>query len=46
MVDDLLDAQVLDRRRIAAQLLFLAGERAGNVTGSDFMIDGGLVKTL
>jgi hypothetical protein len=27
-------------------VLFLASERAGNVTGSDFAIDGGLVQTL
>lgn len=31
---------------VADLVVFLAGERAGNVTGSDFMIDGGLVKTL
>jgi hypothetical protein len=26
--------------------VLLAGKRAGNVTGSDFVIDGGLVQTL
>ena len=31
---------------VADLVVFLASERAGNVTGSDFMIDGGLVKTL
>ena len=31
---------------VADLVVLLAGERAGNVTGSDFMIDGGLVKTL
>jgi len=31
---------------VAVLVVLLAGERAANVTGSDFMIDGGLVKTL
>jgi NAD(P)-dependent dehydrogenase (short-subunit alcohol dehydrogenase family) len=31
---------------VADLVVLLAGERAGNVTGSDFLIDGGLVKTL
>jgi NAD(P)-dependent dehydrogenase (short-subunit alcohol dehydrogenase family) len=31
---------------VADLVVLLAGERAGNVTGSDFMIDGGLIKTL
>jgi NAD(P)-dependent dehydrogenase (short-subunit alcohol dehydrogenase family) len=31
---------------VADLVALLAGERAGNVTGSDFLIDGGLVKTL
>lgn len=31
---------------VADLVLFLAGGRAGNVTGADFVIDGGLVKTL
>ncbi|MGW1510741.1 SDR family NAD(P)-dependent oxidoreductase [Streptomyces sp. NPDC002394] len=31
---------------VADLVLFLAGERAGNITGADFVIDGGLVKTL
>jgi len=31
---------------VADLIVLLASERAGNVTGSDFMIDGGLVKTL
>jgi NAD(P)-dependent dehydrogenase (short-subunit alcohol dehydrogenase family) len=31
---------------VADLVVLLAGERAGNVTGSDFVIDGGLVKTL
>jgi NAD(P)-dependent dehydrogenase (short-subunit alcohol dehydrogenase family) len=31
---------------VADLVLFLASDRAGNVTGSDFAIDGGLVQTL
>jgi len=31
---------------VADLVVLLAGERAGNVTGSDFVIDGGLVKTM
>jgi NAD(P)-dependent dehydrogenase (short-subunit alcohol dehydrogenase family) len=31
---------------VAELVALLAGERAGNVTGSDFTIDGGLIKTL
>ncbi|POX55306.1 hypothetical protein C3489_10965 [Streptomyces sp. Ru71] len=31
---------------VADLVLFLAGERAGNITGADFVIDGGLIKTL
>lgn len=31
---------------VADLVLLLASDRAGNVNGSDFMIDGGLVKTL
>jgi NAD(P)-dependent dehydrogenase (short-subunit alcohol dehydrogenase family) len=31
---------------VADLVVLLASERAGNVTGSDFIIDGGLVKTL
>jgi NAD(P)-dependent dehydrogenase (short-subunit alcohol dehydrogenase family) len=31
---------------VADLVVLLASERAGNVTGSDFMIDGGLVNTL
>jgi NAD(P)-dependent dehydrogenase (short-subunit alcohol dehydrogenase family) len=31
---------------VADLVVLLAGERAGNVTGSDFVIDGGLIKTL
>jgi len=27
-------------------LLLLASDRAGNVTGADFVIDGGLIRTL
>jgi NAD(P)-dependent dehydrogenase (short-subunit alcohol dehydrogenase family) len=31
---------------VADLILFLASERAANITGSDFAIDGGLVQTL
>ena len=31
---------------VADLVLLLASNRAGNVTGSDFLIDGGLIKTL
>nr|WP_232794248.1 MULTISPECIES: SDR family NAD(P)-dependent oxidoreductase [Pseudofrankia] len=31
---------------VADLVVLLAGERAGNVTGADFTIDGGLIKTL
>jgi NAD(P)-dependent dehydrogenase (short-subunit alcohol dehydrogenase family) len=31
---------------VADLIVFLAGARAGNVTGADFTIDGGLIKTL
>ena len=31
---------------IADLVVFLASDRAGNITGSDFLIDGGLVSTL
>jgi len=33
-------------QEIADLALFLASDRADNITGSDFLIDGGLVKTL
>lgn len=33
-------------QEVADLVVMLAGERAGNVTGSDFVIDGGLVETL
>jgi NAD(P)-dependent dehydrogenase (short-subunit alcohol dehydrogenase family) len=31
---------------VADLIVLLAGDRAGNVTGADFVIDGGLVTTL
>jgi NAD(P)-dependent dehydrogenase (short-subunit alcohol dehydrogenase family) len=31
---------------VADLVLFLASHRSGNITGSDFVIDGGLIKTL
>jgi hypothetical protein len=35
--------EIGDLRRLG---VLLAGERASNVTGSDFVIDGGLIQTL
>jgi NAD(P)-dependent dehydrogenase (short-subunit alcohol dehydrogenase family) len=31
---------------VADRVLFLASDRSGNITGADFVIDGGLIKTL
>jgi NAD(P)-dependent dehydrogenase (short-subunit alcohol dehydrogenase family) len=31
---------------VAALIVMLASERTGNVTGTNFVIDGGLIKTL
>jgi NAD(P)-dependent dehydrogenase (short-subunit alcohol dehydrogenase family) len=31
---------------LADLVLFLASNRSGNITGADFVIDGGLIKTL
>jgi NAD(P)-dependent dehydrogenase (short-subunit alcohol dehydrogenase family) len=33
-------------RALVDVVLLLASDRAGNVTGSDFVIDGGLITTL
>jgi NAD(P)-dependent dehydrogenase (short-subunit alcohol dehydrogenase family) len=33
-------------QEVADLAVLLASDRAGNVTGSDFLIDGGLIKTL
>jgi NAD(P)-dependent dehydrogenase (short-subunit alcohol dehydrogenase family) len=35
-----------DPQEVADLVIMLAGERAGNVTGADFVIDGGLIQTL
>ncbi|MCW6006545.1 SDR family oxidoreductase [Micromonospora sp. CPCC 205371] len=35
-----------DPQEIADLVLYLASNHADNITGSDFLIDGGLVKTL
>jgi NAD(P)-dependent dehydrogenase (short-subunit alcohol dehydrogenase family) len=35
-----------DAAEVADLVVFLAGGRAGNVTGADFVIDGGLITTL
>jgi NAD(P)-dependent dehydrogenase (short-subunit alcohol dehydrogenase family) len=34
-----------ERNEIAEIVLMLASDRAGNVTGADFVIDGGLITT-
>jgi hypothetical protein len=31
---------------LEGKVALVAGDRAGNITGSDFVIDGGLIKTL
>ncbi len=33
-------------QEVADLVLLLASDRAGNVTGADFVIDGGLITTL
>ena len=35
-----------DPAEVADLVVMLAGDRAGNVTGADFVIDGGCVETL
>ena len=35
-----------EAREVADLVVLLASDRAGNVTGADFLIDGGLIKTL
>jgi NAD(P)-dependent dehydrogenase (short-subunit alcohol dehydrogenase family) len=30
---------------VADLVLYLAGDRAGNITGAEFLIDGGLIPT-
>jgi NAD(P)-dependent dehydrogenase (short-subunit alcohol dehydrogenase family) len=33
-------------QEVADLMVFLASDRAANITGADFTIDGGLIKTL
>ena len=35
-----------EAEEVADLVVLLAGARAGNVTGADFVIDGGLIQTL
>lgn len=50
VVDQAAGAAVTGRftrpEEVADLVLMLAGERAGNVTGADFVIDGGMISTL
>jgi NAD(P)-dependent dehydrogenase (short-subunit alcohol dehydrogenase family) len=43
--DQMATGRFTQPEEVADLVLLLASERAGNVTGSDFLIDGGLVKT-
>lgn len=43
---DMLTGRFTRPQEVADLVLLLASDRAGNVTGSDFVIDGGLIKTL
>ncbi len=37
--------RISEPEEIAALVLFLASERSGNVTGADYIIDGGMFKS-
>ena len=43
---DSVTGRFTEPQQVASLVVFLASERAGNVTGADFVIDGGLTTTL
>jgi NAD(P)-dependent dehydrogenase (short-subunit alcohol dehydrogenase family) len=43
--DESVTGRFTQPREIADLVLFLASDRAGNITGADFVIDGGLITT-
>jgi NAD(P)-dependent dehydrogenase (short-subunit alcohol dehydrogenase family) len=44
--DQMVTGRFTEPAEVADLVLLLASQRASNTTGSDFMIDGGLIKTL
>lgn len=44
--DDAVTGRFTEPHEVADLVVLLASDRAGNVTGADFVIDGGLIKTL
>jgi NAD(P)-dependent dehydrogenase (short-subunit alcohol dehydrogenase family) len=46
MEESVMDLNLSGKVAVADLVLLLASDRAGNVTGTGVLIDGGLVKTL
>jgi NAD(P)-dependent dehydrogenase (short-subunit alcohol dehydrogenase family) len=44
--DEAVTGRFTQPEEVADLILLLASDRAGNVTGADFVIDGGLITTL